>query len=178
LEAQHNVDPVTDILNEHRQKLLAYVLHLVGDINEAEDILQELQVILLQSPQMLTRAGDVFAYLRGTARHLAAGRHRLKSREGEVLRRWTEWAWEADSEPDEAAEIARTEQLEALRKCREQLPENTGKILGMRYETGLDPRSIAERIGANVTAIKVALFRARRSLAECIRRRLAEETAS
>lgn len=171
------MDPATDVLAQHRQKLLAYVLHLVGDINEAEDILQELQVILLQSPQMLTRAGDVFAYLRGTARHLAAGRHRLKTREGEVLRRWTEWAWEADSGADEAAERARIAQLEALRKCREQLPENTGKILGMRYESGLDPRSIADHVGSNVTAIKVALFRARRALAECIRRRLAQEAA-
>lgn len=119
---------VDDILREHRQKLLAYLLHLVGDYNEAEDILQELQVILLQSPQLLTRAGDVFAYLRGTARHLAAGRHRLRTEEGEVLRHWTEWAWEAD-DGGESSEAARQEQIEALRKCRERFPENTGRGL-------------------------------------------------
>lgn len=164
----------TDPLAPYRTKLLAYLLHLVGDPHEAEDLLQELSVVVLQKPDMLTRAGDVFAYLRGTARHLAAGRHGARVRSAEALRRWTEWAWEADPD-DGSTEADRKRQLEALRRCREQLKGHARRLIDLRYGLGQDLKAIANDLGDTLGAVKVALFRARRALARCVQSRLARE---
>lgn len=170
-------DDRQDLLRGHRLKLLAYLLHLVRDPHDAEDLLQELSVIVLQKPDMLTRAGDVFAYLRGVARHLAAGRLGAKVRSGETLRRWTEWAWENDPD-DGSTDDDRGRQIEALRRCREKLPDVSRRMVALRYDRGLDVRSVAAEIGGSVGAIKVALLRIRVALARCVQGRLREETAT
>ena len=61
-------------LMDYRDRLMAYLLHMVRDPSEAEDVLQEVWMTVLENPSMLDRAGDLFAYLRGVARHLADGR--------------------------------------------------------------------------------------------------------
>jgi RNA polymerase sigma-70 factor (ECF subfamily) len=170
-------DHQRDLLQGHRPKLLAYLLHLVRDPHDAEDLLQELSVIVLQKPDMLTRAGDVFAYLRGTARHLAAGRIGARIRSGETLRRWTEWAWENDPD-DGSTDDDRACQIEALRQCREKLPDPSRRMVSLRYDKGLDVRAVAENVGSTVGAIKVALLRIRLALARCVQNRLREEAAS
>jgi RNA polymerase sigma-70 factor (ECF subfamily) len=168
------------VLMEHRQRLLAYLLHLVGDPHEAEDVLQEVSVATLENPAMLDRAGDVFAYLRGVARHLAAGRASgrrtgkcARFRAGEALRSWVEWAWEAGTgEAD--LEDERRRQLEALRACRGELGERARLVLGLRYDEGLSIEGVAARTKARAGAVKVALLRVRRALAGCVRRRLSQ----
>jgi RNA polymerase sigma-70 factor (ECF subfamily) len=170
-------DDQQDLLQGHRPKLMAYLLHLVRDPHDAEDLLQELSVIVLEKPDLLTRAGDVFAYLRGVARHLAAGRLGAKVRSGEKLRKWTEWAWEND--PDNgSADDDRVRQIEALRRCREKLPETSRRMVSLRYDRGLEVRAVAEEVGSTVGAIKVALLRIRLALARCVQSRLREETAT
>lgn len=169
-------DDRPDLLQGHRPKLLAYLLHLVRDPHDAEDLLQELSVLVLEKPDMLTRAGDVFAYLRGVARHLAAGRLGARIRRGETLRRWTEWAWENDPD-DGSTDDERLRQVEALRRCREKLPENSKRLVSLRYDRGLEVRAVASEIGASVAAIKVALLRVRVALARCVQTRLREEAA-
>jgi RNA polymerase sigma-70 factor (ECF subfamily) len=166
-----------DPLLEHRPKLLAYLLHLVRDPHDAEDLLQELSVIVLEKPEMLTRAGDVFAYLRGTARHLAAGRHGDRVRSSEALRRWTEWAWESDAD-DGSTEADPAGQITALRHCRQGLQENARRLVTLRYDRGLDMKSIAEDLGSSIGAVKVALLRVRLALARCVQAKLKEGTAT
>jgi RNA polymerase sigma-70 factor (ECF subfamily) len=167
-------DDQKDLLQGHRPKLMAYLLHLVRDPHDAEDLLQELTVIVLQKPDLLTRAGDVFAYLRGIARHLASGRLGAKVRSGEKLRKWTEWAWENDPD-DGSTEEDRVRQIEALRRCREKLPETSRRMVSLRYDHGLEVRAVAGEIGSTVGAIKVALLRIRLALARCVQSRLREE---
>jgi len=165
-----------DVLHEYRPRLRAYLLHLVRDPHDAEDLLQELSVLVLEKPDMLTRAGDLFAYLRGVARHLAAGRLGATIRRGEVLRRWTEWAWENDPD-DGSTDDDRTRQIDALRMCRETLPEPSRRLVSLRYDRGLEIRAVAAEIGASIGAIKVALLRVRLALARCVQTRLRGEAA-
>jgi RNA polymerase sigma-70 factor (ECF subfamily) len=169
-------DDRPDLLRGHRPRLLAYLLHLVRDPHDAEDLLQELSVLVLEKPDMLTRAGDVFAYLRGVARHLAAGRMGTRIRHGETLRRWTEWAWENDPD-DGSTDDDRVRQIEALRRCREKLPDPSRRLVSLRYDRGLEVRAVAAEIGASIGAIKVALLRVRLALARCVQSRLREEAA-
>src|SRR6185295_3369793 len=159
---------------EYRARLFPYLLHLVGDPHEADDLFQDLSVAVLENPSMLRRAGDVFAYLRGVARHLASGRRRLHARTGESLRRWTEWAWEADP-GDDSADDDRRRQVAALHHCREALQETSRKLLALRYDQGLDLKAISDALGSTEGAVKMMFLRVRQALAKCIRARLAGE---
>lgn len=170
------LDP-EQLLSSYQARLTAYLLHLVRNTHDAEELFQEVAALVLMNPQILTRAGDVFAYLRGVARHLAAARHAERMRYNEVLRRWTEWAWEADP-GDELSEDNSGRQLTALRHCREQLPARIRNILDLHYDEGHELKTIGAKIGLQVGAVKVALFRARQSLADCIRRKVAQEAQS
>jgi len=167
----------TDLLQAHRARLLAYLLHLVRDPHEAEDLLQELSVLVLEKPDLLGRAGDVFAYLRGVARHLAAGRHGARVRADHALRRWTEWAWENDPD-DGSTDAERVRQIEALRQCREKLPDTSRRMVTLRYDRGLEIRAIAGDVGSSIGAVKVALLRIRLALAQCVKSRLRGEAAT
>ncbi len=167
---------MADPIVEYRPRLLAYLLHLVGDPHEAEDLLQELSLVVLQQPAMLARAGDLFASLRGTPRHLAAGRHGARLQANEALRRWTEWAWENDP-GDASTEDARRRQIAALRRCREELQDRARELVSLRYDLGLDIREIAGRLGSSLVSVKVTLLRIRRALAQCIQGKLREEAA-
>ena len=162
---------------EYRGRLFPYLLHLVGNPHEAEDLFQDLSVAVLENPAMLRRAGDVFAYLRGVARHLASGRRRMHAKTGESLRRWTEWAWEADP-GDDSADEDRRRQVAALQHCREGLQETSRKLLTLRYDQGLELKAISEALGSSEGAVKMMFLRVRQALAKCIRARLAGEASA
>lgn len=168
---------VSQLLLVHRSRLMAFLLHLVGDLHAAEDIYQELSMEVLKNPSMLEPTGDVFAYLRGVSRHLVAKHYRELARKNQILRRWTEWAWEADP-GDELTNLERQEQLEILRRCREELTDRARRVVSLRYSAGLELKVIAGEIGAKVGAVKKALFKARQVLGDCVRRRLAGEAVS
>jgi len=168
---------MTNPVLEYRARLFPYLLHLVGNAHEAEDLFQDLSVAVLENPSMLTRAGDVFAYLRGVARHLASGRRRLQARTGESLRRWTEWAWEADP-GDDSADEDRRRQVAALHHCREGLQPTAQKLLTLRYDQGLDLKAISDTLGSSEGAVKMMFLRVRQALAKCIRARLAGEAGA
>lgn len=178
--ASQRVSSMTEEPNpivEYRARLLPYLLHLAGDPHEAEDLFQDLSVAVLENPALLRRAGDVFAYLRGIARHLAAGRRRLHARTGESLRRWTEWAWEADP-GDDSSDEDRRRQVAALQQCREGMQETARRLLSLRYDQGLDLKAIGEALGSTEGAVKMMFLRVRQALAKCIRLRLAGEAGA
>ena len=64
------------------------------------------------------------------------------------------------------------DELAALRKCLNELGDEDRGVLADRYEKSAPLASIAARCGQNVGYMKQRLFRLRKRLAECIRRRM------
>jgi RNA polymerase sigma-70 factor (ECF subfamily) len=66
---------------------------------------------------------------------------------------------------------------EALEHCLEQLSERSRSLIRLKYHEGLKIDQIADFVRSTPSAVRVALFRIREALAECIQRRLAGEGA-
>ncbi len=161
------------LLLRHRKMLADYVRCIAPTLPEAEDIFQEVGLLVLNhktGPLDLPTAG---AWLRGVARNVvlqhlrAQGRQRHLSSE-EILdlvdRTWEEEDAEADIWNDRRA---------ALTACLQQLGSSDQQILKERYADGAASDAIAERLRRSPEAMRMKIMRLRQALSRCISRRLA-----
>jgi len=66
-------------------------------------------------------------------------------------------------------------QIDALRKCMKDLPDRSRQLLVYRYEQSLKAEGIAKRVKSTRDAVYKALARLRTALADCIRRKMAQQ---
>lgn len=155
-----------------RHFLLGYLRSLVGDPGLAEDLFQEVSVVVLQKADQFEAGRDLQAWCRGIARNLAL-RHRHES---------TRLKYFADDRILELVDAAFAENAGReiwdprrthLRKCIDSLAAPSRELVHLRYETGLSLRGVASRMSRTEAAVQVALSRVRKWLSDCIARRAA-----
>ena len=152
--------------------LLAYILTLHPDRSEAQDILQETNVVLWQKIGEF-RQGTNFkawafriAYLQTLAHFKRIKRNHWLGFSSELV----------ETLADEAElMLADFEQRQiALRSCIQNLPDKDREILRAHYESGQPLVEVSHQLGRSIGALKQVLFRVRRALRTCIESRLAE----
>lgn len=155
--------------------LLSYIQALVGDANDAEDILQEVgvQVLKKDQEQFPEESGKFAAWCRGIARNLVLHHYRARQRNRVLTnQRLLDLLDLAYEEADPKQESLREYSM-ALGECLRQLPHHSRDIIRMRYFDGLTSPEIAKRLQRTPVAIRKALSRLRDRLEYCIRQRLA-----
>ena len=108
----------------------------------------------------------------GIARHKALDFYRRKSARGRALlmdAATIDQLVRANEEIAEEIDVRR----EAFHQCMGKMPAKARQLLEMRYKADLSPGEIAARSKAGESAVKMALFRLRNALRDCIERRLA-----
>jgi RNA polymerase sigma-70 factor, ECF subfamily len=78
-----------------------------------------------------------------------------------------ERAWRSTDKEDEPA----NNRLDTLKQCLSELTERARNVLKYIYDEDRSHLEIAEKLGMELSAVKVTAFRARQTLAECMRRR-------
>jgi len=175
-EKDHKLDRHADFvsrLTAAQFVLNGYIAFLVGNVEEAKDILQDVNVTLWKeadtydfSKPFLPWAKSVAWYQVKTFRTLQA-RDRLVFDE-ELLARVA-----ADSEGlDE--EMQR--KLAALEKCVEGLTPGQKLLLRQRYAQGRGVQELAAVLRRSADAVSMLLYRIRDKLGQCVERALAEES--
>lgn len=148
----------------------AYIGSLVPAFHEAEDILQNVSVILLRKFADYDPHRPFIAWTLGIARLEVLAARRAGSRN--VLVSHPELV---EAVAEQYAEM--TPELEAraiaLKRCLQGLGSRALQMLKLRYEGSLHPREIAIRLGMAAGAVRTALSRVRSSLHDCIERGLA-----
>jgi len=164
-----NHEQFTRHWTEAQPIVAGYINAVVPDFQEAEDLLQEVAVILLrkfpeydaQRPFVAWAIGmakrEVLASRRSHARSLLCYQADLQERVSEVFE-------------ELAPELE--ERARALRECLRTVRGRAGELLLLRYEESLKPKAIAARVGMAVVAVRVMLSRTRAALRECIERKL------
>lgn len=154
-----------------RLRLLAYLRTLVGDPNQAEDLFQEVSVVVLEQAERFERGRDLQAWCRGIARNLARRARVAAQREaalGGELGELVERAFAENAERELA-----DRRLDWLRECLARLAPAAQRLVDLRYRDGLKLRQIGTALDRTEGAVQVALSRVRQGLAECLRRRAA-----
>lgn len=136
----------------------------------AEDLFQDLCVLVLQKKAELADIEHFPAWLRTAARHLAMNALRRRDNRGAVLgdqiHDLMEPVWR---QFDGARESAMTA---ALQVCMEGLAPSARELLNARHVDGLSSGELARRLGRPAGSLYTTLSRIHKRLAECIARRL------
>lgn len=156
-----------ELMTRYQGHLYGYALSLTADPEAANDLLQETNVVLWENWKEFEPGTNFKAWSFRIAhfQFMALRQRRLRDRlcfsDGLV----TAIAVEA-KELDETYE----QRVASLASCLEQLRPRWREIIRLRYSEGLAVQGMATKIGLSANAISQLLFRARRSLIECVKR--------
>jgi RNA polymerase sigma-70 factor, ECF subfamily len=156
-----------------RGMLLGYVTAIVRSAELAEDVFQNVALVVLKKGDR-SHLGDGFpAWARGIARReaLAALRKQAHTPQllNEALLDLLEDRWQAN------AGAGHGTVSEALHSCLQKLTPRARSLIELRFQENLSGKEMAARLAQPVNTVYVALSRIYRNLASCIRQRLAAE---
>jgi RNA polymerase sigma-70 factor (ECF subfamily) len=164
-------DPATvsRLLLKHRHEVLAYLYSALPDYHAVEDLFQEVCLVVVQKAADFQEGSNFAAWTRTIARNKL--REQLRKRSGVLL---DDAFFDGLDRAFEEARAALDPDLrkEALRLCLSELQEGARQIVTLRYDEGLDPASIAGRMGRSRASVNSLLQRIREILKECVGRRL------
>jgi RNA polymerase sigma-70 factor (ECF subfamily) len=159
---------VAQLVVKHRHEMVAFLYGLVPDPHAVEDIFQEICVVAVRKAAEFQDGTNFVAWARAIARHKV--REHFRNRNGVLLA--DEFLDGLERAFDEASAGLEVDlRKEALRRCLDKLQKGSRQILSLRYEEGLDPTTIAARIGKSRVAVNSLLQRIRETLKECVERR-------
>jgi RNA polymerase sigma-70 factor (ECF subfamily) len=148
--------------------LRAFLLAGTGNVHDAEDLLQEVSSVLLESFERYDDARPFRAWAIGIAKLEVLKWRQKKARARLVLSEPAVLALaEAAIEAADEADARRS----FVADCLARLGASGRECLTLRYWDGLSTQAIATRLGKSVAAIEMALVRSRRALESCVARK-------
>jgi RNA polymerase sigma-70 factor (ECF subfamily) len=158
-------------LSPYLPMLYAYSRSLCGDHHTAQDIVQQTALIAFRKVTFLFPEVDFACWLKGIARREALSERRKANRLRPVVEEVLEAAYD-----DPTAEAVAPER-DALGECLKRLQGHPAAILNAHYFLGHKLTEIAAQMGLNGNTVRTLLHRARLSLEDCVRARIAPENS-
>ena len=173
-DSSRNSDAFVQLMTEHQGRLYAYVLSLLGDPEQANDVLQEANLVLWRNAAEFQMGSNFRAWAFRIA-HFQVMAHRQRQLRDRLV--FDDEMLAVLDPAAKAVDESYEERQERLTACLEKLPEAQRDLLRQRYADGLSLQAIADSVRRSANAVAQTLFRARRTLIECVTR-VAEGGAS
>jgi RNA polymerase sigma-70 factor (ECF subfamily) len=164
------------VIEQNYRWLLAYAFAATGDENLCRDIVQETFKVAYQKRQEYQPSYSLGAWLRGIARNLIKREAEKRPRTARVMSLEVLERIEGGAAELEAAHVEEgyeETRLSALRTCLAALHEKVRDLLELRYGRNVSLKELAEKSGIGLSGVGMALNRARASVSQCVRKRLA-----
>lgn len=159
----------------HEPAVRAFVRRLVPSRCDADDILQEVSIVLWEKFDTFHADGDFRAWACGIARYKVLSWLRDKGREKLVL---ANDVIELIAEESIAAESHLAQQRQALDCCFAKLSANERDLLSKAYQADAKIQEVAATSGRSVAGFYQWLYRMRKMLLDCVQREVAQERVS
>jgi len=173
--ASRRADVFMRLLSENQRRIALYVLGLVPRWNDAEEIIQETNLVLWREFGNFQVGTNFPAWACTVAFHQVLAWRKRRSRQ---RLRFTDAFVEAVAQESAAAGEQLDGRWRHLSRCLEKLPDHRRELVRLRYSEECSIEELAERSGRTVTAIYRALSRVRRVLFDCVNRSVAQEARS
>ncbi len=160
------------LFSRSQSRVQAYIRSLVPDAAHADDVFQATSLVLWRSFATFDTSKDFLPWALGVARHQVLMFWRTKRRDRHVFSEAL-IATLADDALGRAAMA--TDRQRALDACVEGLPPRQRELIRMFYGENQSADTIAASWDRTVHAVYKALKVMRKSLLECVERRLATE---
>ena len=152
-------------LTENQNRLYGYIFSLLGDHSRASDVLQNTNLVLWRKLDEFDPLRPFLPWAFGVARFQVMAQLRDDKRDKLLL--GPELAELVSHEVENQA--SQSDRIQAaLRSCLQRLSPENRKLVEQRYFRSRKIADLADEVGRNVSAVKVALMRIRRQLAECV----------
>jgi RNA polymerase sigma-70 factor (ECF subfamily) len=149
--------------------LFAYSRAICLDFHAAQDVVQETAIIAFRNLKHLFPEADFSTWLRAIARRQALEARRKLHRFARFAEEAVERAYQ---DPDAPALLARRK---LLGDCIRTLGERVQGVVEEHYFRGSRLSEVATRLKTSVSAVKQLLYRGRKMLEECVKKRLITE---
>ena len=159
------------LLTGEQLRLLHYIAKLLGNPNEALNVLQETNLVLWRKAADFRPGSNFSAWAHNVAYWQVRAFVRDRQRDRLVF---SEELIEQISDRDQRTGTEGEMRI-ALRHCLSQTSMPNLELLRQRYEAGLSIQSLADRLGKKTSAVKVNLLRIRRALLKCIQAKLSPQ---
>ncbi|WP_417851783.1 sigma-70 family RNA polymerase sigma factor [Thalassoglobus sp.] len=172
MEQTDNSEIFVRHLTEHQNRIYGYVFSLVGDHSRAADVVQETNLVLWRKIGEFKQEREFLPWAFAIARIQVLAHLRDRKRDRLLL----------DAELAEAISVEAEKQAEkidiireALRPCLQVLTSTNRELIERRYFRSMSVDDVAESVDRTSGAVKVALLRIRRQLADCVQQRMMAE---
>ncbi|MDF1812882.1 MAG: sigma-70 family RNA polymerase sigma factor [Verrucomicrobiales bacterium] len=164
-------DPSIELLiDQHREQLYGFVLSLVANNSDAEDLLQQVCLILWEKKDTFEPGANFLAWARKIARYQALNHWRKEqNRPQETL--LDEHLIQVVHERTGERELEFARHRRALQFCIKQLPDRQRQVVEAHYFEEKSIPEIAELFSIKPNAVSQLLFRARAGLIACVKSR-------
>lgn len=155
------------LLAQHDRSLTLYVISLCPNVNEADDILQDVKMVLWQKFNHFEKGTSFIAWARKIAFFKVLSYRKKKSKapylaDESIL-------MEISDDAENRQQVWHNRGL-ALDNCVGKMKEEQREILQMRYKDQLGIEAISEKLGRTQQAVYRQLSRLRQQLLECVRK--------
>jgi len=157
-----------------QRKLYSYILTLVPNRAEAEDILQETNLVLCRKAGEYDTDGNFQGWAFRISRFQVMAYLKKRKRDnllisGDIVERLV----------DEVEDLTHFDRMRrALAYCLENLTGKSREVARLRFEGNLSLADISETLGRPMGTISATLFRIRHTLTLCVRQKVVEDEAA
>ncbi len=150
----------------YHQAMYVAARMILGDDDDAADVVQETMITLWQRRQRMVGIDDLKAYSVAAAKHKAIDslRRKVERAELSVLDKNT------DDSQDQFRRLSESDELNKVKNLMNQLPENSRKVLELRAYADCSVEEIEEITGLSGSNVRVLLSRGRKKLKELYER--------
>lgn len=159
----------TRVFMAHQRALTAYILAIVHDHHVADDVRQEVWLVMAKRWDEYGALSDPWPTMRAIARRQALVAMRRVKPQRQVP---SEAALEAVAAAIMDVDREHDERRTALNRCLEELPADWRALLDLRYRDGLAITAVAVRLKRRADTVSMTLHRVRARLLDCIELRL------
>ncbi|MCF6314010.1 MAG: sigma-70 family RNA polymerase sigma factor [Verrucomicrobiales bacterium] len=152
------------LLSEHEKKITLYVMNLVRDRGDAEDIIQETKLVMWRHFHKFELGSNFIAWARKIAFHQVLTYRRKHKRRAELSDAFLESVAYEISKNEDSYDL----RSDALKSCVGKLSRPHRQILLMRYTRDMEVGEIGEEVGRSEGAVYRLLSRIRMMLQDCV----------
>jgi RNA polymerase sigma-70 factor (ECF subfamily) len=160
------------LLMAHQRRIYAFILTMVPNHGDAEDLFQETVLLMWSRFDSFTRGTSFAAWGITVAKYQILSLRKRHATRGALF-------------SEAAAELLRNEsdrfleqtdvRMQALRQCIDKLGPQDYELIRLRYRDEVTIENIARQMGRSVQGIYKRVVRIHEALLRCVRRALSEE---
>jgi RNA polymerase sigma-70 factor, ECF subfamily len=162
------INEVHGLFLRHSGVLRGFILGMLPQRDEAEDVFQEVFLTVAQKAEAFTPGTDFLAWARAIARNKVLEAYRKRKTQAPLGPAAFDAVAASAPELDDTWDLRR----QAIAECMEQVTDRARQIIDLRYAQNSTPPEIARRMSSTASVVSSSLARTRQFLRDCARRRM------